>query len=69
MEEMRNTYKILVRKPEEIKSAWNCRCRWEGNARMDHSETGYEDLHCIYPALDRDQQQALVNTVMNLQVP
>jgi hypothetical protein len=33
---------------------------------MDHRETGLEDVDWIDLAQDRDQRQALVNTVMNL---
>jgi hypothetical protein len=36
---------------------------------MDLRETGWEDVHWIHLAQDRDKEQALVNTVMNLQVP
>jgi hypothetical protein len=36
MEEIRNTYKILVRKPEEKRPLRRLRCRWEDNTRMDH---------------------------------
>jgi hypothetical protein len=36
---------------------------------MDLREIEWEDEELIHLAQDRDQRQALVNTVMNLQVP
>jgi hypothetical protein len=38
MEEMRNTYKILVRKPEGKGPHGRPRDRWENNIRMDLME-------------------------------
>jgi len=38
MEEMRNTYKILVRKPEGKRPHGRPRHRWENNIRMDLME-------------------------------
>jgi hypothetical protein len=45
------------------------RCRWYSNIRMDLREAGWESMGWVHMAQDRDQWQALVNTVMNLQVP
>jgi hypothetical protein len=39
MGEMRNIYKILVRKPEEKKPLERARCRWKDNIKMDLRET------------------------------
>jgi hypothetical protein len=39
------------------------------NIRMYLGEIGREGVDCINLAQDRDQQQCLVNTVMNLGVP
>jgi hypothetical protein len=36
---------------------------------MDLRERGLDDMDWIDLAQDRDQQRALVNTVMNLRVP
>jgi hypothetical protein len=36
---------------------------------MDHREVQCEGVHWIYLARNRDQCQALVNMVMNIQVP
>jgi hypothetical protein len=41
------------------------RHRWEDNTRMDLKEIGWEGVGQIYLVQDRDQQ-AIVNTVMNL---
>jgi len=38
MGEMRNVYKILVRKPEGKKPLWRPRIRWGSNFRMDLRE-------------------------------
>jgi hypothetical protein len=66
MEEIRNVYQILVRKPEGKEQHGRPRCRWEGNIRLDLRETGWEGVDWIHLAQDRDQWLALVNTVMNL---
>jgi hypothetical protein len=39
------------------------------NIKMDLREIGWDGMDWIDPAQDRDQWRALVNTVMNLQVP
>jgi hypothetical protein len=45
------------------------RCRWVHNIKMDSRELGWCGMDWIDLAQDRDQWRALVNTVMNLQVP
>jgi hypothetical protein len=45
------------------------RHRWYDNIRMDLREIGWEVVDWTHVTQDRDQWQALVNTVMNLQVP
>jgi hypothetical protein len=42
MGEMRNVYKILVRKPEGKRPFRRPMCRWEDNIRMDLKEIGWE---------------------------
>jgi hypothetical protein len=37
----------------------------EDNIEMYHHEMGWEDVDCIYVAQDRDQRQAVLDTVMN----
>jgi hypothetical protein len=43
--------------------------RWVGIIKMDLREIGWDGMDWIDLAQDRDQWRALVNTVMNLQVP
>jgi len=45
------------------------RRRWEDNIKMDLQEVGCGGMDWIDLAQDRDSWQALVNAVMNLQVP
>jgi hypothetical protein len=45
------------------------RCRWEDNIRMDLRDTGWGSMDWIHLPQDRNQWQALVNMVTNLQVP
>jgi hypothetical protein len=42
MEEMRNAYKILVRRPEGKRPHGRTRRRWEDNVKMDVKEIGLE---------------------------
>jgi hypothetical protein len=42
--EMRNAYKILVRKPEEKTPLKRLRCRWEDNIKTNLKKTGWEVL-------------------------
>jgi len=44
MEEMRNAYKILVRKPERERLLGGPRRRWEDNIKMDIREIGWEGV-------------------------
>jgi hypothetical protein len=64
-----DAYKILVRKPEGKRPLGRPRCRWKNNIRTDLRVIGQEVLDCIHQVQDRDQWQALVNIVMNHQVP
>jgi len=45
------------------------RRRWEDNIKMDLKEVGCGIMDWIEVAQDRDRWRALVNAVMNLQVP
>jgi hypothetical protein len=45
------------------------RCRWVDNIQIDLIEIGWGGMDWIDLAWDRDQWRALVNMVMNLQVP
>jgi hypothetical protein len=69
MGQMRNAYNILVGKPEAKRPLGRPRHRWKDNFRMDLREIGWEGMDWVHLAQDRDQWQALVNMVMNLQFP
>jgi hypothetical protein len=45
------------------------RSRWEDNIKIDLREIAWGGMNWIDLAQDRDRWRALVNTVMNLQVP
>jgi hypothetical protein len=68
MEEMRNAY-VLVGKAEGKRPLGRPRHRWEGNIAMDLRKTGWKGADWMHLAQERDQWQALVNMVMNLQLP
>jgi hypothetical protein len=65
----RNAYRILVGKPKGKRPLGRPRCRLVINIKMDFRELGWGGMDWLYLAQDRDQWRALVNTVMNLQVP
>jgi hypothetical protein len=65
----RNAYRILVGKPEGRRSLGRPRYRLVDNIKMDLREIEWDGRNWIDLAEDRDQWRALVNTVMNLQVP
>jgi hypothetical protein len=67
--EKRNTYRILVGKPEGKRQPGRPRSRWMDNIKIDLREIGWDRMDWIDLAQDRDQWKALVNTVMNLRVP
>jgi hypothetical protein len=69
MREGRNTYGLLVGKPEGKRPIGRPRCMWENNIRMDLLEMGWGGVDWIGLAQDRDKQRALVNAVTNLWVP
>ena len=69
MGEGRGMYRVLVGKPEGKRPLGRPRHRWEYNVKMDLQEVGCGSMDWINVAQDRDRWQALVNVVMNLQVP
>jgi hypothetical protein len=69
MWEMRNSYRILVGKPEGKRPLGRPRRRWLGNIKMDLREIGSDDKDWIELAQDREHWRALVNTAINLRVP
>jgi hypothetical protein len=64
---MRNTYKILVEKPEEERSFGVSRRALEDIIRLDLRETGLEGMDWIHLPQVRDQWLAPVIMVLNLQ--
>jgi hypothetical protein len=69
MGEKRNVYRLLVGKPEGKRPLGRPRCRWIDNFKMDLLEIGLSVVDWIGLAQDRYRWIALVNLVMNLQVP
>jgi len=69
MGERRCVYKVLVGKPDGKRPLGRYRLRWEGNIKMDLQEVGCEGMDWIDLAQDRNRWPALLNTVINLQVP
>jgi hypothetical protein len=69
MGEKRNAYRLLVGKPEGKRPLGRPRCRWVDNIGLDLGEVGCGDVDWIGLALDRNRWRALVNSVLNLQVP
>jgi hypothetical protein len=69
MREKRNTYRLLVEKPEGKRSLGRPRHRWGNNIRMDLGEIERGDVDWIGLAQDRNRWRALVNSVLTLRVP
>jgi hypothetical protein len=65
--EMRNSYKILVGKPEGKRPLG--RPRRDGKILERILEKRWKGVDWIHLAEDRDQWRAVVNTVMNLLIP
>jgi len=55
MRNMKNVYKILVRKPDGKRQLGRPRCRWEDNITMNVREIGWKVVDWIQLAEDRDQ--------------
>jgi hypothetical protein len=60
-------YNIVVGKPERKSPLGRPNCRWEDNIRIDLREIDWECVDWVHLVRDRDQWQALVNTVINRQ--
>jgi hypothetical protein len=68
MREKRNTYGLLVGKPEGRRPLERPRRRWFNNIRMGLVEVGWGEVDWIGLAQDIDRWRALVNSVLNLRV-
>jgi hypothetical protein len=64
----KNVNKILVGKPNEKRPLRRARHRREHGFKMDLTDTSWDSVEWILLVQDRDQLQALVNMVINLQV-
>jgi hypothetical protein len=69
MGEKRNSYRLLVGKPEGKRPLGRPRRRWVDNIKMDLLEIGWGGVDWIGLAQDRDKWRALVNAVTNLRAP
>jgi hypothetical protein len=69
MGERRNAYRLLVGKPRGRRTLGRPRRRWVDNIRIDLGEVGWGDVDWIGLAQDRSRWRALVNKVLNLQLP
>jgi hypothetical protein len=69
MWEKRNMYRLLEGKPEGKRPLGRPGHRWIGNNKMDLLEVGLDGVDWIGMAQDWYRWRALVNAVMNLQVP
>jgi hypothetical protein len=67
--ERRGIYRVLMGKPEGRRPLGRPRHRWGDNIKIYLQEVGCGGMDWINLAPDRDRWQALVNVVMNLQVP
>jgi len=65
----RSMYRVLVGKPEGKRSLGRPRHRWGDNIKMGLQEVECGGMDWIKLAQDRDRWRALVNVVMNFQVP
>jgi hypothetical protein len=69
MQEGRDVYSVLVRKPEGKRPLGRPRRSWEDNVRMALQEVGCGCDEWIELAQNRDRCRALVSAVRNLRVP
>jgi hypothetical protein len=69
MGEKRNTYRLLVGKPERKRPLGRPRCRWVDNIMMYLGEVGWGYVDWIGLTKYRNRWRALVNSVLNLRVP
>ncbi|KAJ4440904.1 hypothetical protein ANN_10751 [Periplaneta americana] len=68
MGESRNTYRVLVGRPEGKRLLWRQRRRWEDNIETDLREVGCDNGEWIDLAQDMDQWLAYVRAAINLRL-
>jgi hypothetical protein len=61
LEKMKNTYKILVIKPQGRRPLGKPRYKWVDNIKMDLLKTGWKGMQQTQLAQDKNQRWALVN--------
>jgi hypothetical protein len=69
MGEMRNTYKLLVRKPEGKRPPGRLKHRWKNTTKFNLREIGWDVFDWVHVAESSDHWQPLVNTITNFWVP
>jgi hypothetical protein len=69
MGEKRNVYRLFVGKPGGKRQLGRPRRRWIDNIKLDLLKIGLSVVDWIGLAQDRYRWRALVNSVMDLQVP
>jgi hypothetical protein len=69
MGEGRGVYRVLVGKPEGMRSLGRPRRRWEDNIKTGLQEVGCGRMDWKELAQGKDRWRALANAVMNLRVP
>jgi hypothetical protein len=62
------SFKICVRKPKEKISVLRHRLTRKENAELDLTDTGYEDAHCFLVGQIMDENLAIINAVLFLQI-
>jgi hypothetical protein len=68
MGQNRNSYRLLVRKPEGKRPLGRPKHRWVDNIKRDLLEVGWGHVYYIGLDKDRNRWRAVMNAVMNLRV-
>jgi len=65
----RSAYRVIVGRPKGKRALRRPRSRWEDNDKMDSQKLGCGGMVWFDQAQNRERWRALVNAVMNLNVP